>query len=203
GTTVTVNGGGFGSNKTLTVKWDGSGGTTVGSCNSNGGGNIQGTCQFTVPAASDGSHIVFVTDGTTSFSPTFTVDNTAPITASVTTPANSSTFGAGTVPATFSGSAADNSGGLGMNADTTTFTLQRPDNQYWTGSAWQVGVFNLATTHVATTGNTAASWSGNVTLPTWASQTSGTYTVQAKATDKAVNTFTGSAVTFTLDTTAP
>src|SRR5207247_571687 len=32
---------------------------------------------------------------------------------------------------------------------------------------------------------------------------SGTYTVQAKATDKAGNTFAGSAVSFTLDATAP
>src|SRR5262249_57930268 len=55
----------------------------------------------------------------------------------------------------------------------------------------------------ATTGDTAAAWTDNVTLPTWSSQTDGTYTVQAKATDKAGNTFTGPTVSFTLDKTAP
>src|SRR5439155_15739253 len=38
----------------------------------------------------------------------------------------------------------------------------------------------------------------NVTLPTWSTESAGTYAVQAKATDKAGNTFTGNAVTFTL-----
>src|SRR5438034_271553 len=135
---------------------------------------------------------------------TFTLDKTAPATASVTTPANGSTFRAATVPATFGGSAADNNGGGGLNANSTTFTLKRSsDNNYWTGSAWQVAVSNLATTHSATTGNTAAAWTDSVTLPTWSSQTDGTYIVQAKATDRAGNTFTGAAVTFTLDRTNP
>src|SRR5439155_34102 len=129
---------------------------------------------------------------------------TAPITASVTTPANGSAFRPATVPASFSGSAADNSGGVGLSANSTTFTLQRSsDSFYWTGSTWQAGVANLATTHSATTGNTAAAWTSSATLPTWSSQTDGTYTVQAKATDKAGNTFTGTAVSFTLDNTAP
>src|SRR5205823_2650461 len=57
--------------------------------------------------------------------------------------------------------------------------------------------------HSATTGGTAATWTSSATLPTWSSQTDGTYTVQAKATDKAGNTFTGTAVTFTLDKTPP
>src|SRR5439155_1717495 len=140
----------------------------------------------------------------TSTAVTFTLDSTAPTTASVTTPANGSAFRTATVPASFSGSAADNSGGAGLNANSTTFTLQRSsDNNYWTGSAWQVAAFNLATTHSATTGSTAATWTNSATLPTWSSQTDGTYTVTAKATDKAGNTFTGSAVTFTLDKTAP
>src|SRR5205085_4253784 len=62
---------------------------------------------------------------------------------------------------------------------------------------------NLVTTHSATTGNTAAAWTDNVTLPTWSSQSDGIYTIQAKATDKAGNTFTGTVVSFTLDKTAP
>src|SRR5207248_285554 len=86
----------------------------------------------------------------------------------------------------------------------TTFTLQRSsDSFYWTGSAWQAAAFNLAATNGATNGNTAATWTSSATLPTWASQADGSYTVQATATDKAGNTFTGAAVSFTLDSTAP
>src|SRR5260370_1939321 len=108
------------------------------------------------------------------------------------------------MPATFGGSAADNSGGSGLNANSTTFTLQRgSDNNYWTGLAWQAGVLNLTTTHSATTSSTVATWTSNATLPTWASQSDGTYTVQATATDKNGNAFTGTAVSFTLDNTAP
>src|SRR5262249_20283542 len=81
----------------------------------------------------------------------FTLDTTAPATASATTPAGGGLFRAATVPATFSGSVADNTGGGGLNANSTTFTLQRgSDGFYWTGSGWQSGAFNLATTHSAT-----------------------------------------------------
>src|SRR5439155_632282 len=87
----------------------------------------------------------------------FTLDNTAPTAASVATPANGTAFQAAAVPATFSGSAADNGGGVGLNANSTTFTLQRgSDSNYWNGSGWQAGVFNLAATNSATTGNTSA-----------------------------------------------
>src|SRR5207302_1501846 len=135
---------------------------------------------------------------------TFTLDNTAPVTASVTSPANGSSLRAGTVPVSFSGSVADNTGGVGLNANSTTFTLRRSsDGLYWTGSAWQAAAFHLAASNSATTGSTAATWTSSATLPTWSSQTDGTYTVQAKATDKAGNTFTGAAVSFTLDKTAP
>src|SRR5438876_271206 len=139
-----------------------------------------------------------------SASNTFTIENTAPITASVTAPVNGTVYGPTTMPATFSGSAADNSGGVGLAVNSTTFTLQRPsDNFYWTGTTWQSAVFNLATTHSATSSNTAVTWTSSATLPTWSTQTDGTYTVQAKATDAAGNTFTGTAITFTLDKTAP
>ena len=74
---------------------------------------------------------------------------------------------------------------------------------YWNGSAWQVGPFSLSTTHGATTGNTSAASSDAVALPNWATEANGTFTVQATATDKAGNTFTGASSTFTLDTTAP
>src|SRR5207244_11972114 len=126
---------------------------------------------------------------------TFTLDRTSP-TASVTTPANGSVFQAAAVPASFSGSAADNSGGVGLPANSTTFTLQRSsDNFYWTGSAWQSAASNLATTHSATTGNTAATWTSNATLPTWSSQSNGTYTMKATATDTVGNTLTSGDVT--------
>src|SRR5207237_1069881 len=133
-----------------------------------------------------------------------TLDKTAPTTASVTTPASGSLFRAATVPATFGGSMADNTGGAGLNANSTTFTLQRSsDNFYWTGSAWQSAAVNLAASNGATTSNTAATWTSSATLPTWSSQTDGTYTVQATATDQAGNTLAGTAVSFTLDNTAP
>src|SRR5207247_6223705 len=104
----------------------------------------------------------------------FTLDKTTPITASVTGLANGGIYGGATVPASFSGAAADNNGGVGLNANSTTFTLQRgSDSFYWTGSAWQAGVFNLATSHSATTGKPADAWTSNATIPTWASQTAG------------------------------
>src|SRR5207253_715507 len=77
----------------------------------------------------------------------FTLDKTAPATASVSTPAAGSSFRAATVPASFGGSVADNSGGVGLAANSTTFTLQRStDNNYWTGSRWQAAAVNLAAT---------------------------------------------------------
>src|SRR5438552_10823513 len=128
------------------------------------------------------------------------MDSTAPATASVTAPVNGNLYRASSVPATFSGRAADNSTGAGLNANSTTFTLQRPDGLYWNSTtlAWQSAVFNLATIHIATTDGTTAGWTNNATLPGWATNSSGTYTVHAKATDKAGNTSTGTAVSFTL-----
>src|SRR5207247_10486895 len=91
----------------------------------------------------------------TSGAVSFTLDKTAPVTVSVTAPANGGTFGSATVPSTWSGSAADNSRGSGLNADSTTFTLQRrTDSIYWTGSTWQFDVVHLAAKHGATPRNT-------------------------------------------------
>ncbi|MFL5946525.1 MAG: beta strand repeat-containing protein [Gaiellaceae bacterium] len=132
------------------------------------------------------------------------IDTSAPGTASVTAPANNAVFRAATVPATFSGSVADNNGGAGLSLNSTTFAVQRgSDNFYWNGSSWQAGVFNLAATNAATTSNAAAAWTSSATLPTWSSQADGTYTVRATATDKVGNSFTGAASTFTLDSTNP
>src|SRR5207244_1958046 len=135
---------------------------------------------------------------------TFKLDNTNPTTATVTTPASGSTSSPSTVPASFGGNAADNNGGAGLAANSTTFTLKRgSDNFYWTGSAWQCARFNLGATNATPTSNAVAAWPSAATLPTWSSQTDGTYTVQATATDKAGNTVTGASVSFALDKTAP
>src|SRR5439155_11207059 len=61
----------------------------------------------------------------------------------------------------------------------------------------------LAASHAAPSGGTAATWPSSAALPAWASQADGTYTVQATATDAVGNTFTGTAVSFTLDSSAP
>src|ERR671936_390489 len=111
---------------------------------------------------------------------------------------------AATVPPSFSGSVADNAGGVGLNANSAIFTLQRAsDSNYWNGSSWQASAFNLATTHSATTGNTAATWTSSAAIPNWSSEPDSTYTVQATATDKVGNSFTGTAISFTLDSTTP
>src|SRR5204862_309582 len=141
---------------------------------------------------------------TTPDSKTFTYDVTNPITASVTTPSNGSAFRASTVPASFSGSVADNLGGSGVNANSATYTLRRStDGNYWTGSAWQAGVANLATTHSATTSNTAATWTSAATMPSAGNLVDATYTIQATATDKVGNAFTGAAISFALDRVNP
>jgi len=141
---------------------------------------------------------------TTTTNSTFTVDSTSPATVPVTSPVDGSSYSASTVPATFSGSAADNANGLGLNANSTTFTLQRAsDGFYWNGTTWQATVSNLATTHTATTSGTATTWTDNVNLPVWASEPVTAYTVRATATDKAGNTFTGNTVTFSTGGIAP
>src|SRR5262249_36122808 len=110
----------------------------------------------------------------------FTLDRTAPATATVTTPAAGSSFRGATVPASFGGSVADNSGGVGLAANSTTFTLQRStDNFYWTGSAWQAAAFSLAASNAAASGNTAAAWASSAALPAWAAPADGTYTLRA------------------------
>src|SRR5207245_459383 len=72
-----------------------------------------------------------------------------------------------------------------------------------TGGRWQSTVRNLGTTHSATTGNTLAAWTSSVTLPTWTSESEGTYKLVVTATDKVGNTATGATTTFKLDNTNP
>src|SRR5437879_5170011 len=95
---------------------------------------------------------------------TFVLDKTPPATASVTSPAGGSVLRTATVPASFGGNVADNAGGSGLNANTTTFTLQRAsDSFYWNGSAWQATVFNLAANNTATSGGTSTAWTSAAT----------------------------------------
>src|SRR5439155_10247055 len=116
----------------------------------------------------------------------------------VTTPADGTAYQVATMPATFIGNVADNTGGVGLNANTsTTFTLERnSDTNYWNGTTWQTAVFSLTVTNIATTGDTTATWGKGTGLPNWSLQGPGTYIVQATVTDKAGNTFTGPAATF-------
>ncbi|PIS33626.1 MAG: hypothetical protein COT38_04350 [Candidatus Omnitrophica bacterium CG08_land_8_20_14_0_20_41_16] len=122
------------------------------------------------------------------------IDTTNPITAEVTIPVNGTTYKS--VPVTFTGNAADNSGGSGLNADSTAFYIKDTGNsQYWDGNSWENSITWLATTHDATTSSTSVSWTDNITLPTWTNNH--TYEVKARATDEAGNTLQGTAVTFT------
>src|SRR5439155_8447849 len=117
---------------------------------------------------------------------------------SVTSPIDGTNFAAGTGPSSpFKGNAADNTGGAGLNANSTTFTLQRgTDGLYWNGSGFSSATaVNLSTTNVGTTCVNPA-WCSNVTLPAWSTQSAGDYFVQATATDAAGNVFTGPVATF-------
>src|SRR5205823_1645303 len=65
GSTFTVAGSSFGANRPITIKWDGSGGTTLvtnpANCTSAGAGTF--SCSTTVPSsASLGDHTIFATD---------------------------------------------------------------------------------------------------------------------------------------------
>src|SRR5439155_23184980 len=113
---------------------------------------------------------------------------TPPPVSAVTTPPNGGSYRGANVPASFSVDAGDNSGGVGLNANSTTFILRRgADSFYWTGSGWQAAAFYLATTHTATNSNSTAVWTSNATFPAWPSQADGLHTVQAIPTDKDAN----------------
>src|ERR1051326_7269469 len=174
--------------------------------------NASGQATLTTSSLAAGTHsITALYNGSTSFNTSTSAgatqtinDCSPPTTASVTSPANGSNLRAATVPGTFSGTVADSAGGLGLNANSTTYTLRRAsDGFYWNGSAWQVADTNLAATNSATTGGTSAGWTSAAPMPAWASQSDGIYSLQATATDKSGNSFTGVAASFTLDNTAP
>lgn len=131
----------------------------------------------------------------------FIVDAAAPGTSTITTSFSTYYTSTSGIPNSLSGSVADDGSGQGLSANTATFTLSRAsDGKYWNGSAWVSGVNYLATTHSATTGSTAATWTSNVSLPTWGEDV---YTVRVRAADKASNTTDSTASAFTYDQTPP
>lgn len=126
-------------------------------------------------------------------------DSIAPSTATISSPENGKTYNASTMPATFTGIAADDPSGEGLNANSTTFYLKNATNQYWDGFSWGDAETWLATTHDASIAGTAVDWtSDNLTnpLPTW---TDGPFTAKAKVIDKNSNTKLSSEITFTYD----
>jgi hypothetical protein len=162
-----------------------------------------GTFTFTVTTQKDTNCQGGAGAGPSGHADLVVLDQSSPNAASVTVPANGSTFTAATVPATFSGTAADNTNGVGLAANSTTFTLQRPDSTYWNGSTWQALAFPLSTIHAATTSGTVVTWSRSTGMPVWASQPVGIYTVRATATDESGNSFSGAAITFVLQAAGP
>jgi len=128
-------------------------------------------------------------------------DITNPATASVSIPQNGSYYNAASIPTEFSGKAADDNGGTGLNANSTTFYIKNSLNQYWNGSVWTETKTWIAANHLATINGEEVAWSSSAAMPaTWAD---GTYKAQAKATDKSGNVFTGQEITFYFDNTAP
>ena len=119
-----------------------------------------------------------------------TVDKTSSV-ATVTTPTDGGAYRAATMPASFTGTAADSAGGVGLAANShDVHPAALLDGKYWTGSAWQAAASNLATTHGAWSSGAPVVWTSAVTMPIWSSS-DGTYTAQAKVTDKLGNTHIG------------
>jgi hypothetical protein len=128
------------------------------------------------------------------FGAQFTIDNSAPVTAEATTPANDSSYINANMPGVFSGQAADNAGGTGLAANSAVFTLARnADGAYWNGNAWAEPLVWLPTTHVAAAGGDMAVWTSSASLPSW---TSGVYTIRTRVIDNAGNSFIGGPVLF-------
>ena len=134
--------------------------------------------------------------------PTSKVDSVNPASATVTAPVDSSNYKSGDVPTAFTGSVADDNGGSGLSLNSATFYLRdTTEDTYWNGvDSWGT-ITQLATTHIATTSDTASTWTDAITLPTWTDGHG--YEVKATATDKAGNTLEGSEVTFDYDSSLP
>jgi len=163
------------------------------------------TSGATLPTWSSGETYTSAAKATNKTSQTYTgseityyYDSEAPVTATVSSPNNGSTYTPGTMPATFAGYLGDGSNGFGVNANSTTFYLKNGSNQYWTGSEWTGTETWLTTTHSATVAGGSTDWTDAITLPSWSN---GTYSVKAKALDKAGNTFEGTAISFSYSST--
>jgi hypothetical protein len=129
---------------------------------------------------------------------TASIADVTPPTVTVTQPIAGTTYTSATIPLNVTGTAADNSNGVGLAANSTQYSLQRSsDNKYWDGATWIVGQVFLGTTHPATTQGTVANWTSNNILPPWLDDT---YTIAPRATDKSSNIFDGTSVTFSINT---
>lgn len=127
-------------------------------------------------------------------------DTTAPSTITISQPTNGATYTPATIPLLFTGDAADNSTGLGLDANSVRLTLQRQsDNRYWDGASWVVGQVFLGTTHAGTTQGALAGWTSSFIMPPWLDDT---YTVTAQAVDRAGNVASSASITFTINTPA-
>jgi len=127
---------------------------------------------------------------------TYKVDIANP-TAAITFPAAAYYNAAGW--ATIAGTAADTTGGAGVNSALASVGVSIHDdtsNQYWTGAAW--GAVGGAEVYNTPTGT--ASWT--YTLANTNLTNTHAYTVHAQATDDATNTGSASS-SFTYDTTNP
>ncbi len=130
---------------------------------------------------------------------TATISDTTAPTVAITAPA-AGVYTSATIPVNFTGTAADNSNGVGLNANSTVFALKRQsDGLYWNGSVWTAGIVYLGTTHPATVKGDGAAWTSSAILPPWFD---GAYEVVARAVDKAGNSADSAAVAFTINTPA-
>lgn len=115
---------------------------------------------------------------------------------SITSHINNASYTTTTVPSSVKGSAADNPAGLGLNVNSTVFTLQRvSDSRYWNGSVWTTSSSSLATTHSATTLGTSINWQSAVDLPVFLVDN---YILIATATDKSGNKTSTNEVLFSV-----
>ncbi|MBN1241683.1 MAG: hypothetical protein JXA15_03125 [Spirochaetales bacterium] len=151
-------------------------------------------------ALPDGSHELYlrVYDGTSYVVAgplSFKKDASAPV--AVLTAPGSDPFGELT---TVAGTVADAAGGFGFAADSTRVRIMRQtDSNYWNGSAWQVGAFDLPTTHAATTDSSSVAWTRAFALPSIATGTD--YTFSVITLDSTGNTRTDTWTDYTYDAT--
>lgn len=121
-------------------------------------------------------------------------DTTPPSLVSVSSQTNGASYTSISVPNSIAGTAADNSTGLGLNSNSTTFTLSRAsDGFYWSGLSWSSSAASLLTIHGSTAVNNIASWTSGSSLPNFIPDT---YTIIATATDKNSNNLSSAPVTF-------